>query len=90
VDIPPVYIEGNAGTRELVKRADAVRGTPACTAEATSAALAGAKLAKEIIVGAAGAAALGPIGAAIGVGSVFIESVEVGKSLRALYDCKNQ
>lgn len=90
VDIPPVYIEGNAGTRELVKRADAARGTPACTAEASSAAIAGAKLAKEVIVAAAAGATLGPVGAAIGVGSVFIESIEAGKSLRALYDCKNQ
>ena len=90
VDIPPVYIEGNAGTRDLVRRADAARGTPPCTAEARSAGLAGAKLAKEVIVAATAGATLGPIGAAIGVGSVFIESIETGKSLRALYDCKNQ
>jgi hypothetical protein len=90
VDIPPVYIEGDAGTRELVKRADAARAAPACTAEARSAGLAGAKLAKEVIVAATAGATLGPLGAAVGVGCVFIESIEAGKSLRALYDCKNQ
>lgn len=33
---------------------------------------------------------LGPVGVAVAVGSVLIESIEAGKSLRALYDCEER
>lgn len=88
VTVAPVYVEGDAGARQLVSAADAARVSPSCTAEKYTAAI-------DCVV--AGATALGGVAAATtGVGAVagFVLTAAMGancaKSLVAVDRCEAQ
>jgi hypothetical protein len=88
VTLPPVYVEGDAGARQLVSEFDAARESPSCGTEKYTAAL-------DCVV--AGATALGGVAAAAtGVGAVagFLlttaMSANCAKSLVAVDRCEAQ
>lgn len=87
VTIPPVAINGEAGSQQLVKQLDAARRAPDCSLEGKNAALSCAKAG----IAAAGGALLSTtvVGAAVGAAAAFAEGISCGKDLRTYYDCKN-
>lgn len=87
VTIDPVYIEGDAGRQELLRRHAAAKAAPLCVQE-TKEAVKGGVNTGLAIGGAVVAAATGPLGFAVGLGVLFMMSEDEGEKLRHLYDCK--
>ncbi len=90
VTIDPVYIEGDAGRQELVKRHAVATAAPNCLPESKSAAKGSLNVGAGVLATLTGAATGGPLGLAAGLVALFAASLDEGAALRNLYDCKKQ
>ncbi len=88
VTIDPVYIEGDAGRQELLRRHAAAKAAPLCVQETKEAVKGGAWVGGGVVGTLAGAATGGPLGFAAGLIGLFLASEDEGEKLRHLYDCK--
>ena len=88
ITVDPVYIEGDAGRQELLRRHAAAQATPQCAQETKEAIKGGAWVGGGVVGTLAGAATGGPLGLAAGLIGLFLASEEEGERLRHLYDCK--
>jgi hypothetical protein len=88
ITVEPVYIDGDAGARELVKQHPA-GGSRECREQALQALNGGLGVAGGVL-GTLAAASAGPLGIAAGIAVLVKESIDEGSRLRALYDCKTQ
>jgi len=91
VTIDPVYIEGDAGRQELVRRHGAATAAapPSCAQETKEAVKGGAWVGASVVGTLAAAATGGPLGFAAGLVGLFLTSEDEGEKLRHRYDCKN-
>ncbi len=87
VTIDPVYIEGDAGRQELLKRYTAATAAPQCLQETKDAVKGGVWVGGSVLGTLAGAATGGPMGFAAGLVALFLTSEDEGEKLRHLYDC---
>lgn len=88
VTIDPVYIEGDAGRQELLKRHAAATAAPQCVQETKEAVKGGALVGAGVLGTLGAAAAGGPLGFAGALVGLFVMSEDEGEKLRHLYDCK--
>jgi hypothetical protein len=88
VTIDPVYIEGDAGSQELLRRHAAANAAPQCAQETKEAVKGGAWVGGGALGTLAGAATGGPLGFAAGLVGLLLASEDEGEKLRHLYDCK--
>ncbi|HXS18357.1 MAG TPA: hypothetical protein VN764_14260 [Polyangiaceae bacterium] len=88
VTIDPVYIEGDAGRQELLRRHLAGSPAPQCVQATKEAVKGGAWVGGGVVGTLAGAATGGPLGFAAGLVGLFLTSEDEGEKLRHLYDCK--
>jgi len=94
VTVPPVYIEGNAGSRhpgvtQLVNAHDAAAATQNCQQQGRSAVVGTVPMGAAVL-GTLAAAASGPLGIAAGLLTLFGASIYEGKELRSYYECKTE
>jgi hypothetical protein len=88
ITVDPVYIEGDAGRQELLRRHAAAQATPQCAQETKEAIKGGAWVGGGVVGTLAGAATGGPLGLAAGLIGLFLASEDEGEKLRHLYECK--
>jgi hypothetical protein len=88
VTIDPVYVEGDAGRQELLRRHAAATAAPQCAHETKEAVKGGALVGAGVLATLGGAATGGPLGLAGGLIALLVASEDEGEKLRHLYDCK--